>query len=156
MLWIEKSVTRDHCSASLGKPRDADQWPSWQIFLSTPYTYDRYLLYLSLYYVQTTSQRLTGQSLTPQMAQSLLQLLTEERTLRSNLENDLNDLEDELNEFRKAKQNGRLLLPQTTDLIIIRPLFRWVQSQEELVLISVLCFTFTVNSYMYGHVEKVS
>ena len=25
MLWIEKSVTRDHYSASLGKPRDADQ-----------------------------------------------------------------------------------------------------------------------------------
>ena len=24
-VWIEKSVTRDHCSASLGKPRDADQ-----------------------------------------------------------------------------------------------------------------------------------
>ena len=43
MVWIEKSVTRDHCSASLGKPRDADQWPSWQIFLSTPYTHERYL-----------------------------------------------------------------------------------------------------------------
>ena len=25
MVWIEKSVTRDHCSASLGKPCDADQ-----------------------------------------------------------------------------------------------------------------------------------
>ena len=25
MVWIDKSVTRDHCSASLGKPRDADQ-----------------------------------------------------------------------------------------------------------------------------------
>ena len=25
MVWIEKSVTRDHCSASLGKPGDADQ-----------------------------------------------------------------------------------------------------------------------------------
>ena len=24
MVWVEKSVTRDHCSASLGKPRDAD------------------------------------------------------------------------------------------------------------------------------------
>ena len=24
-VWIEKSVTRDHCSASLGKPRDVDQ-----------------------------------------------------------------------------------------------------------------------------------
>ena len=37
-MWIEKSVTRNHCSSSLGKPRDADQWPSWQIFLSAPYT----------------------------------------------------------------------------------------------------------------------
>ena len=27
-----------------GKPRDADQWPSWQIFQSTPYTHERYLL----------------------------------------------------------------------------------------------------------------
>ena len=43
MVWIEKSVTRDHCSASLSKPRDADQWPSWQIFLSTTYTHERYL-----------------------------------------------------------------------------------------------------------------
>ena len=25
MAWIEKSVTPDHCLASLGKPRDADQ-----------------------------------------------------------------------------------------------------------------------------------
>ena len=25
MVWIEKIVTRDHCLASLGKPRDADQ-----------------------------------------------------------------------------------------------------------------------------------
>ena len=25
MVWIEKSVTRDHCSALLGKPRDAEQ-----------------------------------------------------------------------------------------------------------------------------------
>ena len=25
MVWIKKFVTRDHCSASLGKPRDADQ-----------------------------------------------------------------------------------------------------------------------------------
>ena len=48
MVWIEKSVTRDHCSASLGKPRDADQWPSWQIFLSTPYTHERYLYSLPI------------------------------------------------------------------------------------------------------------
>ena len=45
MVWIEKSVTRDHCSASRGLPRDADQWPSWQILLSTPYTHERYLYY---------------------------------------------------------------------------------------------------------------
>ena len=25
VVWIEKSVTRDHCSVSLGKPRDTDQ-----------------------------------------------------------------------------------------------------------------------------------
>ena len=25
VVWIEKSDTRDHCSASIGKPRDADQ-----------------------------------------------------------------------------------------------------------------------------------
>ena len=25
LVWIEKSVARDHCSVSLGKPRDADQ-----------------------------------------------------------------------------------------------------------------------------------
>ena len=25
LVWIEKSVTRDHCSSSLGKPCDADQ-----------------------------------------------------------------------------------------------------------------------------------
>ena len=25
MMWIEKTVTRDHCSASFGKPRDADK-----------------------------------------------------------------------------------------------------------------------------------
>ena len=28
MVSIEKSVTWDHCLASQGKPRDADQWPS--------------------------------------------------------------------------------------------------------------------------------
>ena len=41
---IEKSVPHDHCLASLGKPPDARQWSSGQIFLSTltlminPYT----------------------------------------------------------------------------------------------------------------------
>ena len=43
MVCIEKAVTRDHCSALLGKPRDAGQWLSWQIFLSTPYTHEWYL-----------------------------------------------------------------------------------------------------------------
>ena len=42
-VWIEKPITRDHSLTSLGKPCDADQWPLWQIFLSTPYTHERYL-----------------------------------------------------------------------------------------------------------------
>ena len=32
MVWIEKSVTRDHCSASLGKPRDVDHDPRDRFF----------------------------------------------------------------------------------------------------------------------------
>ena len=31
-MWIEKSVTQDQCSASLGKPRDADQDPRDRFF----------------------------------------------------------------------------------------------------------------------------
>ena len=38
-----KSVTRVHCWASLGKPRNAQQWPSWQTFLGKPHTHERYL-----------------------------------------------------------------------------------------------------------------
>ena len=34
---------RDHCLASLGKPRDARQWSSGQIFLSTLLTNDKSL-----------------------------------------------------------------------------------------------------------------
>ena len=60
LSWIEKSVTRDHCSASLGKPRDADQWPSWQIFLSTPYTHARYLLSLSGHLILERQRRPKG------------------------------------------------------------------------------------------------
>ena len=30
LVQIENSVTQDNCSASLGKPRDAEQLPSWQ------------------------------------------------------------------------------------------------------------------------------
>ena len=29
---IENSITRDNCSASHGKPRDAEQLPLWQNF----------------------------------------------------------------------------------------------------------------------------
>ena len=36
MVWTEKSVMLDHCSASLDKPRDANQCASGQIFLSKP------------------------------------------------------------------------------------------------------------------------
>ena len=32
LVQIESPVTQDNCSASLGKPRDAEQLPSWQIF----------------------------------------------------------------------------------------------------------------------------
>ena len=37
------SVPRDHSLASLGKPRDAGQWFSGRIFLSTPHAHDRSL-----------------------------------------------------------------------------------------------------------------
>lgn len=52
---------------------------------------------------QATGQRLAGKPLSPQMAQSLFQLLTEERTLRTNLERELQDLEDELNVVKVVK-----------------------------------------------------
>ena len=36
-IRIEKFITRDHCSASLGKPRDAEHDPCG---LSTPHNYE--------------------------------------------------------------------------------------------------------------------
>ena len=42
-MWTEISITGDHCLASFGNPRDAKQWHLGQIFLSTPYTHERYL-----------------------------------------------------------------------------------------------------------------
>ena len=36
LMQIESPVTQDNCSASLGKPRDAEQLPSWQNFQSKP------------------------------------------------------------------------------------------------------------------------
>ena len=39
---VENPVPRDHCLASLGKLRDARQWSSGRIFLSTPHTTDRF------------------------------------------------------------------------------------------------------------------
>ena len=40
---VEKSVPRDHRMSSLGKPRDAKQRSSGQIFLSYPHSHDRFL-----------------------------------------------------------------------------------------------------------------
>ena len=40
---IENSVTRDNCSASLGKPRDAEQLPSWRNFQSALHNHERFL-----------------------------------------------------------------------------------------------------------------
>ena len=34
LVQIESPVTQDNCSALLGKPRDAEQLPSWQNFQS--------------------------------------------------------------------------------------------------------------------------
>ena len=53
MVWIEKICHEDQWSASRGLPRAAEQWsrvadddgdsdPEWRMFLSTPYTHDRY------------------------------------------------------------------------------------------------------------------
>ena len=52
MVWIEKSVTRDHCSASLGKPRDEISDPCDRFFYPHhTHMKDTYILdknYLSL------------------------------------------------------------------------------------------------------------
>ena len=39
MQEYENSTTRDNCSASLGKPRDAEQSPSWRNFQSAPHSH---------------------------------------------------------------------------------------------------------------------
>ena len=39
LVQIESPVTQDNCSASLGKPRDAEQVPSWQIFQSASHSH---------------------------------------------------------------------------------------------------------------------
>ena len=38
-MQIENTVTRDNCSASLGKPRDAEQLPSWRNVQSAPHNH---------------------------------------------------------------------------------------------------------------------
>ena len=38
-IWIENFLTRDNCSTSLGKPRHAEQLPSWWNFESEPQDY---------------------------------------------------------------------------------------------------------------------
>ena len=42
---LEKSVPQDNRLSSLGKPRDAKQWSSGQIFLSHPHTHDSIVFY---------------------------------------------------------------------------------------------------------------
>ena len=56
-MQMENSVTRDNCSASLGKPRNAEQLPSWLNFQFATHTikdsynlWPVYLLYFSLYH----------------------------------------------------------------------------------------------------------
>ena len=39
LVRIENPVTQDNYSASLGKPRDAEQLPSWQNFQSAPHSH---------------------------------------------------------------------------------------------------------------------
>ena len=39
LVQIESRVTQDNCSASLGKPPDAEQLPSWQNFQSAVHSY---------------------------------------------------------------------------------------------------------------------
>ena len=39
LVQIESPVTQDNCSASLGKPRDAEQLPSWQNFQSAAHSH---------------------------------------------------------------------------------------------------------------------
>ena len=39
LVQIESPVIQDNCSASLGKPRDAEQLPSWQNFQSAAHSH---------------------------------------------------------------------------------------------------------------------
>ena len=39
LVQFESPVTQDNCSASLGKPRDAEQLPSWQNFQSAAHSH---------------------------------------------------------------------------------------------------------------------
>ena len=39
LVQTESSVTQDNCSASLGKPRDAEQLLSWQSFQSAAHSH---------------------------------------------------------------------------------------------------------------------
>ena len=39
LVQIESPVTQDNCSASLGKPLDAGQLPSWQNFQSAAHSH---------------------------------------------------------------------------------------------------------------------
>ena len=39
LVQTESPVTQYNCSASLGKPRDAEQLPSWQKFQSAAHSY---------------------------------------------------------------------------------------------------------------------
>ena len=39
LVQIENTVTQNNCSASLGKPRDVEQLPSWQNFQSAAHSH---------------------------------------------------------------------------------------------------------------------
>ena len=39
LVQIESPVTQDNCLASLGKPRDVEQLPSWQNFQSAAHSH---------------------------------------------------------------------------------------------------------------------
>ena len=44
LVQTESPVTQDNCSASLGKPRDAEQLPSWQNFQSAAHSHFKKIL----------------------------------------------------------------------------------------------------------------
>ena len=43
LVQIESSITQDNCLESLGKPRDAEQLPSWQNFQSAAHSHLKFL-----------------------------------------------------------------------------------------------------------------